>query len=151
MKIIVTSLDARSISPRRNVVDFCLMPCLVNRVCLYKVYLEEEEYKHHRIWTSGPSVSLIFARTTKLMVADDSFCTSMYLCHITVPFITKTSPCNKHPLTPHFYIRLSQDQMQIFVSSEVIFQGCLSDFILCFLKSTNEAVSENVYIGYNIL
>ena len=47
--------------------------------------------------------------------------------------------------------RLSQDQMQFFVSSEVIFQGCLSDFILCILKSTNEAVSENVYIGYNIL
>ena len=47
--------------------------------------------------------------------------------------------------------RLSQDQMQIFVSQEVIFQGCLSDFILCFLKSTDEAVSENVYIGYNIL
>ena len=47
--------------------------------------------------------------------------------------------------------RLSQDQMQIFVSPEVIFQGCLSDFILCFLKSTDEAVSENVYIGYNIL
>ena len=37
--------------------------------------------------------------------------------------------------------------MQFFVSSEVIFQGCLSDFILCFLKSTNEAVSENVYIS----
>ena len=47
--------------------------------------------------------------------------------------------------------RLSQDQMQIFVSPEVIFQGCLSDFILCFLKSTDETVSENVYIGYNIL
>ena len=47
--------------------------------------------------------------------------------------------------------RLSQDQMQIFVSPKVIFQGCLSDFILCFLKPTDEAVSENVYIGYNIL
>ena len=47
--------------------------------------------------------------------------------------------------------RLSQDQMQIFVSPWVIFQGCLSDFILCYLKSTDEAVSENVYIGYNIL
>ena len=47
--------------------------------------------------------------------------------------------------------RLSQDQMQIFVSPEVIFQGCLSDFILWFLKSTDEAVSENVYISYNIL
>ena len=47
--------------------------------------------------------------------------------------------------------RLSQDQMQIFVSPEVIFQGCLSDFILCFLKSTDETVLENVYIGYNIL
>ena len=52
----------------------------------------------------------------------------------------------KEPVT-----RLSQDQMEIFVSLEVIFQGCLSDFILCFLKSTDEAVSENVYIGYNIL
>ena len=40
--------------------------------------------------------------------------------------------------------RLSQDQMQIFVSPEVIFQGCLTDFILWFLKSTDEAVSENV-------
>ena len=49
------------------------------------------------------------------------------------------------------YYRLSQDQMQIFVSPEVIFRGCLSDFILCFLESTDEAVSENVYIGYNIL
>ena len=48
-------------------------------------------------------------------------------------------------------IRLSQDQMQIFVSQEVIFQDCLSDFILCFLKSTDETVLENVYIGYNIL
>ena len=45
-------------------------------------------------------------------------------------------------------IRLSQDQMQNFVSPEVI---CLRDFILCFLKSTDEAVSENIYIGYNIL
>ena len=48
-------------------------------------------------------------------------------------------------------IRLSQDQMQIFVSPEVTFQGCLSDFILWFLKFTDEAVSENVYISYNIL
>ena len=46
---------------------------------------------------------------------------------------------------------LSQDQMQFFVTPEVIFQGCLSDFILGFLKSIDEAVSENVYIGYNIL
>ena len=49
------------------------------------------------------------------------------------------------------YRRLSQDQMQIFVSPEVIFQGCLSDFILWFLKYTDEAVSENVYISYNSL
>ena len=43
-------------------------------------------------------------------------------------------------ITEFIVIRLSQDQMQYFVSPEVIFQGCLSDFILCFLKSTDETV-----------
>ena len=50
-----------------------------------------------------------------------------------------------------YCIRLSQDQIQFSVSPEVIFRGCLSDFILCFLKSTDETVLENIYIGYNIL
>ena len=41
--------------------------------------------------------------------------------------------------------RLSQDQMHFFVSPEVIFQGCLSESILCFLTSTDKTVLENVY------
>ena len=64
---------------------------------------------------------------------------------------------NTHiPLYIQLYVcsyELSGHCLQLFLKNppEVIFQGCLRDFILCFLKSTDEAVSENVYIGYNIL
>ena len=64
---------------------------------------------HHCAWFSAnchiPIPSTDSLRFDAILSCDD--CSPMFVIAFSMEgglFITKTSPCNEHPLTPHFYI-----------------------------------------------